>query len=131
MRFDRFVELALYHPRCGYYTATRKRVGREPGTDFFTSTSSGPLFGELIASACVSLLPCDPAQVTFVELGAEPEAAILKEAPHPFRAIGSGPSGRRLDSPGDWQFSQMNCSMRNHSADLSCGIDTGWSAASP
>ena len=100
MRFDRFVELALYHPSCGYYTATRKRVGREPGTDFFTSTSSGPLFGELIASACVSLLPCDPDQVTFVELGAEPEAAILKEAPHPFRATEVRPLGASLGLSG-------------------------------
>ncbi len=85
VRFDRFVELALYHPQCGYYTATRRRVGRAPGTDFFTSTSSGPLFGELIASACASLLGREPGQVTFVELGAEPTGGILKDAPHPFQ----------------------------------------------
>jgi SAM-dependent MidA family methyltransferase len=86
VRFDQFVALALYDPHCGYYTANRRRVGREPGTDFFTSTSSGPLFGELIASACASLLEGDPAETTFVELGAEPDRSILHDADHPFRA---------------------------------------------
>jgi len=100
MRFDRFVDLALYDPRCGYYTARRRRVGREPGTDFFTSTSSGPLFGELIASACASLAPGEPSQMTFVELGAEPDAAILTDAPHRFRATEVRQLGASLDLAG-------------------------------
>jgi SAM-dependent MidA family methyltransferase len=46
MRFDRYMELALYHPEYGYYAQPRK-IGREG--DFFTSVSVGPLFGRLLA----------------------------------------------------------------------------------
>jgi len=46
MRFDRYMELALYHPEHGYYAKPRK-IGREG--DFFTSVSVGPLFGRLLA----------------------------------------------------------------------------------
>jgi SAM-dependent MidA family methyltransferase len=46
MRFDRFMELALYHPEHGYYAGPRK-IGREG--DFFTSVSVGPLFGRMLA----------------------------------------------------------------------------------
>jgi len=46
MRFDRFMELALYHPEYGYYGRARP-IGRSG--DFFTSVSVGPLFGRLLA----------------------------------------------------------------------------------
>ncbi len=39
--------LCLYHPQHGYYAQEPNKVGREG--DFFTSVSSGPLFGKLIA----------------------------------------------------------------------------------
>ncbi len=47
--FDRFMELALYHPEHGYYRRGRAvpRTGRTG--DFFTSVSVGPLFGRLLA----------------------------------------------------------------------------------
>jgi len=48
MRFDRFMELALYHPGSGYYA---KLGGPSPigrSGDFFTSVSVGPLFGSLL-----------------------------------------------------------------------------------
>jgi SAM-dependent MidA family methyltransferase len=45
--FARFMELALYHPQFGYYTAGQTRIGRRG--DFFTSVSVGPLFGRLLA----------------------------------------------------------------------------------
>jgi len=49
MRFDRFMELALYHPELGYYArpGERNQIGRSG--DFFTSVSVGPLFGRLLA----------------------------------------------------------------------------------
>jgi SAM-dependent MidA family methyltransferase len=49
MRFDRFMEMALYHPGSGYYA---KLGGPSPigrSGDFFTSVSVGPLFGALLA----------------------------------------------------------------------------------
>jgi SAM-dependent MidA family methyltransferase len=46
--FERFMELALYHPQFGYYTtACRPRIGRRG--DYFTSVSVGPLFGQILA----------------------------------------------------------------------------------
>ena len=42
------MELALYHPTLGYYRHSGPRVGYGRGTDFFTASTSGPLFGELI-----------------------------------------------------------------------------------
>jgi SAM-dependent MidA family methyltransferase len=48
MRFDRFMEMALYHPGSGYYA---KLGGPSPigrSGDFFTSVSVGPLFGNLL-----------------------------------------------------------------------------------
>jgi SAM-dependent MidA family methyltransferase len=101
MRFDHFVALALYDPRCGYYAADRRRVGREPGTDFFTNTSSGPLFGELIAAACTEVLGRDPSSFTFVEIGAEPGHSILRDVSHPFRSSEARSLGASLDLTGE------------------------------
>jgi SAM-dependent MidA family methyltransferase len=44
--FDRFMELALYCPDCGYYE-TKRDIGRHG--DFYTSVSAGELFGQLLA----------------------------------------------------------------------------------
>lgn len=45
--FARFMELALYCPDSGYYETQKDIVGRRG--DFFTSASTGELFGELLA----------------------------------------------------------------------------------
>jgi SAM-dependent MidA family methyltransferase len=47
MTFAHFMELALYHPRFGYYTSGAERIGK--AGDFFTSVSVGALFGKLLA----------------------------------------------------------------------------------
>jgi SAM-dependent MidA family methyltransferase len=46
MRFDRFMELALYDPKHGYYAEPRV-IGRMG--DFITSVSVGPLIGRMLA----------------------------------------------------------------------------------
>lgn len=70
--FARFMELALYHAQAGYYTRARRRIGRDAQSDFYTATSLGPLFGELVVAAAVNLLGAlDPRDFTFVEIGAE------------------------------------------------------------
>jgi SAM-dependent MidA family methyltransferase len=96
LSFARFMELALYHEKIGYYARPRRRIGRRPDADFFTSSSLGPVFGELVAAACASLLGPQPAQSSvFVEIGSESmpdgQAGVLTgsgpEAPgvaHPF-----------------------------------------------
>jgi SAM-dependent MidA family methyltransferase len=110
MTFARFMQLALYDPSLGYYRQPRPRVGRAPGTDFFTASSS-PLFGELVAAACTSLLAAhhaDPRDFTFVEIGAEPldeargrpETGILANTPHPFGATKTFRLGDPLELKG-------------------------------
>lgn len=89
MSFDRFMALALYDPAVGYYRRNRVRVGQDPGTDFFTAASGGPLFGELVSAACVRRLRAagrDPGAHSWVEIGAEPgTAGVLGGVSHPFR----------------------------------------------
>jgi SAM-dependent MidA family methyltransferase len=85
VRFDQFMAIALYHPTEGYYRQNRERVGRSPSTDFFTASSLGPVFGELVAACCVSLLRGqDPAAFTFWEYGAETGRSVLDRVDHPF-----------------------------------------------
>jgi len=73
LSFARFMELALYHEKLGYYARMRRRIGRDPDADFFTSSSLGPVFGELVAAACVDLLgPPSAGASVFVEIGTEP-----------------------------------------------------------
>ena len=89
MTFERFMELALYDPIVGYYCRDRVRVGYAAGTDFFTATTSGPIFGEAIAAACVSLLGRgqNPGDYNFVEIGTETAESVLQGVEHPFRAV--------------------------------------------
>ena len=85
MTFADFMALALYHPEVGYYTRDRQRVGYAPGTDFFTASTSGPVFGELIAAACRKLIGNqDPMNFEFVELGAETAGGALQGVKHGF-----------------------------------------------
>lgn len=52
LSFADFMALCLYHPQYGYYAQEPRKVGR--AGDFFTSVSSGPLFGKLIAEHIAS-----------------------------------------------------------------------------
>lgn len=104
MSFARFMELALYHPQVGYYRRDRPRVGYGAGTDFFTASTSGPLFGELIAAAAAQLLRAagrDPAAHTFVEIGAESASGVLAAVTHPFAAARTLRLGDPLTLSGD------------------------------
>jgi SAM-dependent MidA family methyltransferase len=68
---EQFIELALYHPRLGYYSQDRRRVGRRG--DFITNVSVGRLFGEILADQIVELweLLDRPSEFTILEAGAE------------------------------------------------------------
>ena len=88
MTFARFMELALYDPQAGYYRRDQTRVGYAIGTDFFTASTSCPVFGELIVAACVSLLEGqDPRAFKFIEIGAEPDRDVLSGISHPFGGV--------------------------------------------
>lgn len=98
MSFERFMQLALFHPELGYYRRQEPRVGYGEGTDFFTSSTSGPVFGEMVACACATLLTkrgLHPADYQFVEVGSESDGGILTGVAHPF----GGATTLRLGSP--------------------------------
>jgi SAM-dependent MidA family methyltransferase len=52
--FDRFMELALYAPGLGYYSAGARKLG--PEGDFVTAPELSPLFGRCIAEQCHEVL---------------------------------------------------------------------------
>jgi SAM-dependent MidA family methyltransferase len=67
--FARFMEMALYEPGLGYYEQPG-RIGR--GGDFFTSASTGPVFGQLLAFQFAQWLDseCPEERFQIVEAGA-------------------------------------------------------------
>lgn len=98
MPFSRYMALALYDEQLGYYRQTRARVGRGGSTDFYTATTTGPLFGELIEATAATLLGVGSklADFTFVELGTETPGGIQAGRKHGFNAIRTLPLGRTL-----------------------------------
>lgn len=68
MRLDRFMGLALGHPRLGYYT-TRDPFGA--GGDFITAPEVSQVFGELIGVWCASAWAAlgRPSPFNLIELG--------------------------------------------------------------
>ena len=77
-----YIQLCLYHPTHGYYSKQKKRVGRTSDSDFYTAESLGPLFTNLIIASVRNLLKSsklndDLSQYTFIEIGTEPEYALL------------------------------------------------------
>jgi SAM-dependent MidA family methyltransferase len=68
--FYRFMEMALYCPDFGYYETNRDNVGRSG--DFYTSVSTGSLFGQMLAfqfAAWLNSLP-DQKNLRIIEAGA-------------------------------------------------------------
>jgi SAM-dependent MidA family methyltransferase len=78
--FWRFMELALYAPGLGYYSAGATKLGRDG--DFVTSPELGPLFAECVADALAPVLVQLRQNATFLEIGggsgAFAEAAIAR-----------------------------------------------------
>ena len=68
--FAEYMDLALYHPTCGYYTTKAVQMGKQG--DFFTSTHLGADFGELLAEQFVQMWAIlgKPQPFTLVEMGA-------------------------------------------------------------
>jgi SAM-dependent MidA family methyltransferase len=67
--FARFMEVALYRPKTGYYERHTGQIGRLG--DFYTSVSAGRLFGELLARQFAEWLEAlGPGPLHLVEAGA-------------------------------------------------------------
>ncbi|MFK7888245.1 MAG: class I SAM-dependent methyltransferase [Gammaproteobacteria bacterium] len=67
--FARYMEMALYAPAQGYYSAGTAKFG--PAGDFTTAPEISPLFGMTVAHAALETLrELDPAEAVVLELGA-------------------------------------------------------------
>ncbi len=69
VRFDRFVELALYHPELGYYARPGQIFGKEG--DFYTAPRVAPVFGGALGDRLLELWGRSgrPPAYRIVELG--------------------------------------------------------------
>jgi SAM-dependent MidA family methyltransferase len=78
LSFERFMELALYAPGLGYYSAGSAKLGA--GGDFVTAPEVSDLFGRCLARQCAAVLRLTGGQI--LELGAgtgRMAAALLTE----------------------------------------------------
>ena len=67
--FAEFMQMALYHPKYGYYNSDKERVGRFG--DYYTSPTVHRIFGELIAKQLEEMWRImGKAPFTIVEMGA-------------------------------------------------------------
>ncbi len=70
LRFDAFMERALFDPRHGYYASGTARIGR--GGDFYTSVTATRMFGRILADYFATVWNDldQPTDFTLVEQGA-------------------------------------------------------------
>jgi SAM-dependent MidA family methyltransferase len=120
--FARFMELALYHPQWGYYTAPDcpARIGRSG--DFYTNVSVGPIFGQLLAMQFAEMWEAmdKPAKFTLLELGAhrgqfvaDVRAWTTRERPDFSAAL----EVIALDYPGELPHAITGCIFSNELVD--------------
>lgn len=100
LTMEGFIDCVLYDPQVGYYRQNRQRVGRSAASDFYTASSLGPLFAELVLQAVRDLLPGKPDACTFVEAGPESEKGILGSVGrHPFPEVRLVRPGTPMEIP--------------------------------
>ncbi|MFH1045097.1 MAG: SAM-dependent methyltransferase [Pseudomonadota bacterium] len=73
--FARYMELALYAPGLGYYTAGARKLGREG--DFITAPEMTPLFGQTLARQAAQVLESGVDQILEIGAGSGALAAAL------------------------------------------------------
>jgi len=79
--FARYMELALYAPGLGYYTAGARKLGREG--DFITAPEMTPLYGQTLASQAAQVLENGLDQILEIGAGSGAlAAALLTELEH-------------------------------------------------
>lgn len=73
--FARYMELALYAPGLGYYTAGARKLGREG--DFITAPEMTPLYGQTLARQAAAVLESGVDQILEIGAGSGALAAAL------------------------------------------------------
>ncbi len=73
--FERYMELALYAPGLGYYSAGSRKLG--PAGDFVTAPELSPLFGRALARQLVELIQQELPDILELGAGSGALAAVL------------------------------------------------------
>lgn len=89
--FSRFMELALYAPALGYYTAGAHKLGA--GGDFVTAPELSPLFGRCVARQCAQVLEGNGGDI--LEFGAG-SGALAAQVLSELEALGVHPGRYRI-----------------------------------
>ena len=89
--FARFMELALYAPGLGYYSAGSRKLGA--AGDFVTAPELSPLFGRTLARQLAELLAQDIPDIIELGAGSGALAAVLLEE---LSALGQLPQRYRI-----------------------------------
>ena len=101
--FKRFIEIALYHPKIGYYRSDRPRVGKSRESDFFTASSLKSAFAPIILEASLNLAKATslpPNELAWIEIGPEPGNQLFNDIETPFRTVTSIALGESLQIEG-------------------------------
>src|SRR5215469_16791813 len=75
LSFERFMELALYAPGLGYYSAGSAKLGA--GGDFVTAPESSDLFSRCLARQCAEVLAVAGGEILELGAGSGRMAAVL------------------------------------------------------
>jgi SAM-dependent MidA family methyltransferase len=80
LSFERFMELALYAPGVGYYSAGSVKVGS--GGDFVTAPEISDLFSRCVARQCADILSETGGEILELGAGTGRMAAVILESLH-------------------------------------------------
>ena len=94
--FSRYMELALYAPGLGYYSAGALKFGAEG--DFVTSPELGPTFAECVAHCAVQVIAQLGGETDFFEIGGG-SGAFAEAALRQMQAYGAVPTRYRILEP--------------------------------
>ena len=94
--FSRFMELVLYAPGWGYYSAGARKIGADG--DFITSPEMGPLFAHTVARAIAPVIGQIGAHAQVMELGGG-TGAFAVEAMRALEKLGALPARYAILEP--------------------------------
>ncbi len=108
LSFARYMELVLYAPGLGYYSAGARKLG--PEGDFTTAPELTPLYGQCIARQALQVLELGPDEILEVGAGSGALAATLLEELDRLGAV-----------PRSFLILELSADLRARSRDLLAG----------